>query len=166
MSVDRIKAAIEKIDRGLLAIERRAEAGAFDRMQDRRERQRQREKELRDRAKIESEERQRSAAELEALNRRHEEALSAHEAIEGQLRNELDEQGKRIEMLIAQLQEKQAGTVEAPESERFGHLKHTHKGLKRKHETLSVAAADAVARLDEIIGSATNQRAEGGGIDG
>lgn len=162
MSVDRIKTAIEKIDRGLRVMEGRAQTGVFDRAQERRERQQQRDEELQGRLRAESEARQRGIEELEALKKQYEELSATHASLGEQLRGQPGSSESHTPPTANAL----VDATEVPESERFRNLKGTHKALKYKHEKLSGAAANAIGRMDEILASAGADSAQRSETDG
>lgn len=140
MSSDRIKAAIARMDRGLGVMEARAEAGLFDRAEDRRKRQERRDKELRDRAREAAEECQRVTERLRALELRHAELVGAHDSLVA-----------RSEAWAGHSDNDASRAAGGVDQERFDHLKQTHKGLKRRYELLCEATASAIERLDGMI---------------
>ena len=155
MSSDRIKAAIERMNRGVGVMEARAEAGAFDRAEDRRKRQERREKDLRDRAREAASECERVTGELQALELRHAEVVGAHDAL-----------AARLEASAGQPGIDPGEAASGVDKERFDHLKVTHKALKRKYEMLCESAKNAVERLDEMIAAGSEFEESKGNPDG
>lgn len=181
MSLDRIKAAVGKIDRALLLIEKRAEVGAFDRDSERELRLR-RERELRDQHE------QRQQRERDLRKKREADLLERRERDIGVRQSRVDHWEARykqqngqflayrerhtelmaqrlatIERLRADLrgrteqrdrlieEMKQAATARGPANE---DLRLAHAQLERRHAELRERAGEAMQRLDAIIASA------------
>lgn len=155
MSSDRIKTAIERMNRGLGVMEARAKTGTFDRAEQRRQRQEARDKELRDQARKATGECERVTEQLQALELRHAELVGANDSLVAQ-----------FEALAGQSGNDVTPTTNGVDQERFDHLKETHKALKRKYQTLCEAATGTIGQLDEMIGPDSAAKTPGGMSDG